>query len=104
MSTPTQRHISLSRFLIASFAVAAPGLVSSQATTTEVQTIAPSVVANDIHGSRYRSASDCPRGFVTAAAACAAVKVPANAYLSASGDGWECAIEATVSTEKDVRR
>jgi hypothetical protein len=31
MSTPRQRHISLSRFPIASFAVAAPGLVSSQA-------------------------------------------------------------------------
>jgi len=91
MSTPRQRRIWSSRFLIASFALAAPGFVSSQATGTEIQTIAPSVVANSIHASRYGSASDCPRGFAKVAAACVAVKVPANAYLSASGDGWECA-------------
>ena len=72
MSTPRQRRIWSSRFLIASFALAAPGFVSSQATGTEIQTIAPSVVANSIHASRYGSASDCPRGFAKVAAACVA--------------------------------
>jgi len=79
MSTPRQRRIWSSRFLIASFALAAPGFVSSQATSTEIQTIAPSVVANSIHASRYGSASDCPRGFVKVAAACQPHESPSYA-------------------------
>jgi hypothetical protein len=85
-----QQHISLPRLLLASFMLAAPGVVSSQPTMKAIQTAAPSVVPMSIHDRYGRSAWECPRGFQQRAEACVTVNVPANAYLNTLGDGWDC--------------
>ena len=92
MSTHSrQPHISLPRLLLASFMLVAPAFVSSQPTLTATQAIAPGAVPASIHADRYgRSAWECPRGFQERGETCVAIKVPANAYLSAFGNEWEC--------------
>src|SRR5271154_3362008 len=92
MSTQSrQRHISLPRLLLAAFMLAGCGFVSSQPTMNATQTLAPSMVPGSIHADPYgRNAWELPRGLPEQADACVAIKVPANAYMSAIGDQREC--------------
>src|SRR5579864_9168806 len=90
MSTHSRRRrISFAPLLLASLMLAAPGIVSSQPAMNA--TNAPSVVPGSARADRYgRSAWECPRGFQQLGETCVAIKVPANAYLSAFGNEWEC--------------
>ena len=72
-----------SLFVLALVAVAL-GVVNAQSGSVRVP--------DNAHATGYGSGWECDRGYRQVKGACAAVKLPANAYLKNStfGNGWEC--------------